>query len=43
MYQFKAKDLEINSYPLCLDNMLKDFTIDITKNRFKRKCTTFFC
>ena len=25
IYQFKAKDSEIKSYPLCLDNISKDF------------------
>ena len=28
MYQFKAKDSEIKSYPSCLSNISKDFTID---------------
>ena len=28
MYQFKAKDSEIKSYPLCLGNISKDFTLD---------------
>ena len=28
MYQFKAKDSEIKSYPLCLGNISKDFTLN---------------
>ena len=31
MYQFKAKDLEIKPYSLCLSNILKGFTIDNMK------------
>ena len=31
MYQFKAKDLKIKEYPLCLGNTSKDFTIDNMK------------
>ena len=31
MYQFKAKDLETKPYPLCLGNILKDFTINNMK------------
>ena len=31
MYQFKGKELEIKQYPLCLGNILKDFTIDNMK------------
>ena len=31
MYQFKAKDLKIKEYPLCLGNISKDFTIDNMK------------
>ena len=27
VYQFKAKDSEIKEYPICLDNVSKDFTI----------------
>ena len=36
MHQFKAKDSEIKPYPLCLGNILKDFTIDnMKKTGFK--------
>ena len=31
MYQLKAKDSEIRQYPLCLGNILNDFTIDTMK------------
>ena len=31
IYQFKAKDSEIKTYPLCLGNISKDFTINNTK------------
>ena len=31
MYQFKAKDLEIKQYPLCLGSISKGFTIDNMK------------
>ena len=31
IYQFKAKNLEINSYPLYLDNISKHFTTDNMK------------
>ena len=30
IYQFKAKDYEKSTYPLCLDNIAKDFVIDTT-------------
>ena len=34
MYQFKAKDSERKKlYPLCLGNILKDFTIDNMKKK----------
>ena len=32
-YQFKAKNLEIKKYPLCLGNTSKDFTIDNLKKK----------
>ena len=36
MYQFKAKDSEIKKYPLCLVNILGDFSANNTKkNRIK--------
>ena len=28
IYQFKAKETEINPYPLCLGNISNDFTVD---------------
>ena len=31
IYHFKAKDSEIKDYTLCLDNISKDFTINIMK------------
>ena len=31
IYQFKAKDSEINDYALCLGNISKDFTINNIK------------
>ena len=31
MYQFKAKDSEIKPHPLCLSDILKDFSIDNIK------------
>ena len=31
MYQLKAKDSEIKSYPVCVGNISKDFTIDNMK------------
>ena len=35
IYQFKAKDSEINKYPLCLGNILKDFAaINMKKTGF---------
>ena len=35
VYQFKAKDSEIKDYGLCLGNILKDFTINITNTGLK--------
>ena len=37
MYKYKAKDSEINSYPLCLGDIAKDFTLNNMKNRSNRK------
>ena len=31
MYQFKEKDSEMKPYPLCLGNILKDFTLNDMK------------
>ena len=31
IYKFKAKDPEINAAPLCLSNVLKDFSVDNLK------------
>ena len=31
IYKFKAKHSEINTAPLCLDNVLKDFSVDNMK------------
>ena len=30
--EFKAKDSDISAYPLCLENILKDWSVDIMKN-----------
>ena len=30
-YRFKAKDFKINAAPLCLDTVLKDFSVDNMK------------
>ena len=35
MYQFKVKDTEIKSYPLCLGNILKVFTLNKIKKGLK--------
>ena len=45
IYQFKVKNSETKTYPLCLGNVLKDFTIHNMKkkNRIKMKCKFFFC
>ena len=43
LYRFKAKDSEINSYPLRLGNISKDFKSVILKNRTKGNCKKFFC
>ena len=31
IYQFKAKNLELNAYPLCLSNISKDFMVSNMK------------
>ena len=42
MYQFKANYSEIKPYPLCLRNILKNFTIDnMKKTRLKRHVNPF--
>ena len=33
IYQFETKDSEINTYPLCLGNISKDFTVDNMKKK----------
>ena len=33
LYQFKAKDLEMNQYPLCYSNISKDFTLNNMKKQ----------
>ena len=33
IYQFKAKDLEVKTYPLSLGNISKDFTINNMKKQ----------
>ena len=42
IYQFKAKDSDIKDYALCLDNISKDFTIDMCKKRIKWSCQILF-
>ena len=37
VYQFKAKDFEIEKYPLCLRNISKDFTAINMKKKQKQK------
>ena len=42
VYQFKAKNLEIKNYALCLGIILKDFTINnLKKNMIKMSCKIF--
>ena len=42
IYQFKANSSEIKPYPLCLGNILKDFTINyIKKTELKRTVKVF--
>ena len=44
VYQFKAKNSEINDYALCLGMVQKILQlITWKKNRIKRSCKTFFC
>ena len=46
LYQFKAKNLEIKDYALCLGNVSKDLIANNTKkkkNRIKRSYKIFFC
>ena len=42
IYQFKAKDSEIKKYPLSLDNVSKDFTIDDMKKTGLKGKVNFF-
>ena len=42
IYQFKAKNSEIKDYALCLDNILKDFTIDNMKKAGLKGIVNFF-
>ena len=42
IYQFKAKDSEIKSYPLCLENISEDFLITTLKIRIKWIYVQFF-
>ena len=42
MYQFKAKDSEIKKYPLCLVNILGDFSANNTKKTGLNRCTYDF-
>ena len=36
MYQFKAKDSEIKSCPVCLGDISKDFTLDRIEKKKKK-------
>ena len=40
--QFKAKNSEIKSYPLCLYNISKDFMVNNMKNWIKGICVSFY-
>ena len=40
--QFKAKNSEIKSYPLCLCNISKDFMVNNVKNWIKGICLSFY-
>ena len=42
LYQFKAKDSEINPHPLCLGNISKDFIIDNMKKTDLNRNVKFF-
>ena len=42
IYQFKAKDPEINPHPLCLRKILKDFTINNMKKTRLKGVANFF-
>ena len=41
MYQFTVKDTEIKSYPLCLGNILKVFTLNKIKKGLKGSWKVF--
>ena len=44
MYQFNAKDLETERYPLCLGYVSKDFTLsNMKKTGLKGIIKVFFC
>ena len=43
VYQFKAKDSEINIYPQCFRNISGDFAANNMKKRIKWVCAQFFC
>ena len=42
IYQFKAKETEINPYPLCLGNISNDFTVDNMEKTGLYECVWFF-
>ena len=42
IYRFKAKDSEIKKYPLSLDNVSNDFTIDDMKKTGLKGKVNFF-
>ena len=42
IYQFNTKESEIKDYALCLDNISKDFTIDMKKTGLKGLAKIFF-
>ena len=42
IYQFKARNSEIKSFPLCLRNILKDFAVEnMKKQDYLDTCTIF--
>ena len=43
LMQLKAKDSEIQKYPLCLGNISGDFSANNMKKKIKWMCAWFFC
>ena len=42
LYQFKAKDLEIKRYPLCVENISGDFSFKNSKKAGLKGCVYVF-